>query len=408
VLWIKGINFGSRAYRVSVEFETVAGMLPGAPVRYRGVQVGRIIEIRAGSNAAEAVIEIDSNDLVIPTESMIEANQIGLIGETSIDIYPDSDTVLSETALAMNPLSSDCNSSLILCNGDRLQGSVGVSYDTLIRATVDIADLFTESGFFEEIRTLTRNSADAAASVADLGRQMTSLTATLENELDSLTASAVATTNAVGEAATQLGLTASQVNGLIDSNRTTLISTLDNINQASYQLQTIMSQLQPVLTDGELLNNLQTLSANAAAASDNLRAVTESVGSPENIVLLQQTLESARATFQNAQKITADLDELTGDPAFRQNVRDLIEGLSGLVSSTQQLEQQTELAQVLTPLSDDVAVNEPPVLSFTNSPEVEAPSASTVSTVRSPYESADLRILGDETGIRLPRYGEPR
>jgi len=61
--------------------------------------------------------------------------------------------------------------------------------------------------------------------------------------------------------------------------------------------------------------------------------------------VLQQTLDSARVTFQNAQKITSDLDELTGDPAFRENIRQLINGLSGLVSSTQQLQQQVEVAE---------------------------------------------------------------
>jgi len=98
-----------------------------------------------------------------------------------------------------------------------------------------------------------------------------------------------------------------------------------------------------------LVTNLQTLSANAVEASENLRNLTRAVGSAENVVLLQQTLDSARSTFQNAQKITADLDELTGDPAFRENLRNLVNNLSGLVASTQQLRQQTQLAQELAP-----------------------------------------------------------
>ena len=47
----------------------------------------------------------------------------------------------------------------------------------------------------------------------------------------------------------------------------------------------------------------------------------------------------------------ADVDEITGDPAIRDQLRQLINGLSGLVSSTRSLEQQTEVARVLTPLS---------------------------------------------------------
>uniref|UniRef100_A0ACD5H2C3 Uncharacterized protein n=1 Tax=Desertifilum tharense IPPAS B-1220 TaxID=1781255 RepID=A0ACD5H2C3_9CYAN len=57
--------------------------------------------------------------------------------------------------------------------------------------------------------------------------------------------------------------------------------------------------------------------------------MSNALNSPTNIVMLQQTLDSARATFQNAQKITADLDEVTGDPAFRDNLRNLVNGLGG-------------------------------------------------------------------------------
>jgi len=70
-------------------------------------------------------------------------------------------------------------------------------------------------------------------------------------------------------------------------------------------------------------------------------------------LVLQQTLDSARVTFANAQKITSDLDELTGDPEFRQNVREIVDGLSGLVSSTQQLEQQVQVAENLDPKPEE-------------------------------------------------------
>ena len=105
-------------------------------------------------------------------------------------------------------------------------------------------------------------------------------------------------------------------------------------------LQSLVGSLAPAIAGGKgnLVENLQTLSANAAEASGNLRNLTSAVGSTENVMLLQQTLDSARSTFQNAQKITADLDELTGDPAFRENLRNLVNNLSGLVASTQQLQ----------------------------------------------------------------------
>jgi len=46
VLWLRGLNPGSRTYGVVVTFEDTLGMQVGTTVRYRGVPVGRVIDIR--------------------------------------------------------------------------------------------------------------------------------------------------------------------------------------------------------------------------------------------------------------------------------------------------------------------------------------------------------------------------
>lgn len=170
------------------------------------------------------------------------------------------------------------------------------------------------------------------------------------------------TVNRVGVTAEQLGVTAGQVgslatniNNLVTNNQASLVGTLDNLSKTSAELRTVVSNLNPAINriaQGELIKNLETLSANAAQTSANLRDLTGTLNNPFTLLVLQQTLDSARVTFQNAQKITSDLDDLTGDPAFRNNLRNLINGLSDLVSSTNQLEQQIEVARFLTPMAD--------------------------------------------------------
>jgi phospholipid/cholesterol/gamma-HCH transport system substrate-binding protein len=354
VLWLRGFNPTNQSYRVTLEFTDergladVSGIQPGATVRYRGIPVGRVLEARTTPNAVEVDVEIAPATLVMPKDVAIEASQSGLIGETSIDIIPRSE--VPAALLSANPLAPDCNNQQIVCNGSRLQGQIGVSFKKLIDTTVQFADLFSNPEFFGEIRSLTRNSSNAAAGVTTLTGEVTSLSKSIKQELGSLSNAAATSATSVGRAADQIGLTAAQVNTLVSDNRSSLVSTLDNINQTSVQLQSLVGSLAPITADGTLVANLQTLSANAAEASGNLRNLTSAVGSTENIVLLQQTLDSARSTFQNAQKITADLDELTGDPAFRDNLRNLVNNLSGLVASTQQLQQQTQLAQELAPV----------------------------------------------------------
>lgn len=355
-LWLRGLNLGRRSYNVSVDFETTAGMQPGAPVRYRGVPVGRVVRIQPGPNSARTLIEINSNQFVMPSNVLVEANQIGLIGETSIDIVPLGQ--LQTVALDMNPLGRSCDPELVLCNGAVLNGEVGVSYDTLIRTTAKLADRFDNPELVNEIKTLVKNTSDAAAGVASLSEEVTELTDSLQDDLSLLTTSiaddlgvlsgaATETAQSVTETASELEVTAAQLTSLLVTNQTTLSSTLNNLDAISSDVKVMATTLTPVIENGQLISDLESLSANASEAAANMRDISGTFSNADTLVQLQQTLDSAHETFENARKITADLDELTGDPQFRSNVRELVNGLSTLVSTTEQLEQQTEIAQVL-------------------------------------------------------------
>ncbi len=170
------------------------------------------------------------------------------------------------------------------------------------------------------------------------------------------------TADQLGTTAGQVGTLATNINNLVTNNQASLVATLDNLSQTSAELRTVVSNLNPAINriaQGELIKNLEVLSANAAQTSANLRDMTGALNNPFTLLVLQQTLDSARVTFQNAQKITSDLDDLTGDPAFRNNLRNLINGLSNLVSSTNQLQQQVEVARFLTPMAEAANMNAP-------------------------------------------------
>jgi phospholipid/cholesterol/gamma-HCH transport system substrate-binding protein len=355
VMWLRGVQLGARSYKLVLMFDSVVGMDVGTPVRYRGVQVGRIVATRPGSNGVEVDVEISPPDLVIPKNVLVEANQSGLLGAASIDITPRAN--LSGT-ISAKPLDQGCDRTLILCHKSQVPATIGVSVDQLIRSSVQFTAAYSDPKFLANVNAVAKNSAEAAAEITKLTREFGTLARLVQGQV---TTFSTAAQSAQGAAA-QISLTASQVNDLLTANRATLVSTLNNINALTGELRTTVATLNPAvakLSQGELIRNLETLSANAAQASVNLRDVSQALNSPANLAVLQQTLDSARATFQNAQKITADLDELTGDPQFRTNLRNLVNGLSGLVSSTEQLQQQAQLAQILTPASSPAS---PPVL----------------------------------------------
>ena len=359
ILWLRGLNPGNRSFSVTIDFSTIGGVQTGSPVRYRGVTVGRIDRISPDPNGVAVQVAIAPADLIIPRDSEVTVNQSGLLGETVLDIVPRKS--LPDGAVAAKPLDRNCNKELILCEGSRINGALGISTEELVRASIKFANVYSDPKFTGNINSLTKNSSDAAAQITILSKEVTGLVKSARQEVGTFSGTA----KSISNAADQFGLTIAQVNSLVTANRATLVSTLDNLNQTSGQLRVTVTRLSPTLDrvqQGQLIQNLETLSANAAQASTNLRDVSVKLNNSSNLTVLQQTLDSARATFQNAQKITADLDELTGDPQLRDDLRNLIRGLSGLTSSTQQLQQQAQVSQVLAPLA-------------TQSPELSSPTA---------------------------------
>ncbi len=430
VLWLRGVQIGNRSYKFAVEFSSAQGMQIGTPVRYRGVAVGKITALKPGSNGVDVMVEIAPGSLVIPRDVAIAANKSGLIGESSIDITPNS--ILPESLVTANPISAECPPEII-CQNSRLKGEAGVSLDELIRSTVRLANLYTDPVLFNNIKSISENTANTAKGAAKLTENLSSLTLTAKSEIKTLsqsvkgemgsfnqsvkgelgslnqslkgevgilsqsvrgeigtlnesakgelsavstdirkvtttaekstkelTAAAITSANSVTQAANQITLTANQLNSLVATNRASLVSTLNNINQASQELRVTVSSLSPTINrinQGQLLNNLEILSANAAQASANLRDLSNNLNNPASLQLLHQTLDSARATFQNVQKITSDVDEITGNPAVRNNIRRLIEGLGNLLGSTEQLRQQVKVAETLAPLSEKVTAS---------------------------------------------------
>lgn len=347
VLWLRGLNPGSRSYRATIVFDNTLGMQEGTSVRYRGVPVGQVLSIRPTANAVDVAVEIVQSDLRIPRDAVVAVNQSGLIGDTTIDITPQR--LLSDQELAVDPTGESCLGQTIICDGDRLNGEVGASYESLLRSAEGLANAFADPELIADLKVTLDNATTLTESANLLSTELIVLSRQLQTDLGPLLASANRATNNVGSAAAQFEITGTELNRLVITNRGTLVNTLTNLDRSAADIRAITTTLSPALQQGEFIANLERLSADAAVAAADIRSITGTFNSAENLVMLQQTLESARSVFQSAHKVMADVDELTGDPVLRRNLRDLINGLSGLVSLTNQLEQASQVAGSLTP-----------------------------------------------------------
>lgn len=368
VLWLRTGGFGRDNYTIVGEFPDAGGVQVGGAVRYRGVQVGRITNIQAGSNGINVIIEINSAELRIPANIKLEANRSGLLGESSIDITPLED--LPPAALSLSPRGSNCDPKIILCNNAVLQGQVGLDP---IRTLARVSEIYSDPKFYENFSRALDNIANASGEITLLTKQVSGVVKTAEDDLkvfsetaQTITRAVNQTTGQITKTTEQLNVTASEItrlttniNQLVVENRTNVNKTLTSLNSTSDDLRTLVNGMQ--VTIGKVNESLtaadtKKLVRNLEVLSTNLRSISDTFNQPGNLNNLQQILDSARTTFANTQKITSDLDELTGDPTLRQNIRRLVNGLGRLVSLRQDLEQQVKTAQTLQILTQQLQV----------------------------------------------------
>lgn len=353
IAWIQSVGLGQQRYRVVVEFEDAKGMQVGAVLRYRGVEIGKAVQIRPNSRTVSVEVEVTAPTLRMPGDSIVEVQSAALLGEKYMDIVTQEE-MENEDSLPL-PTDPSCNPEVIVCEGSILVGIAPPDLTDLIRSSNQIAELFTNPLIVTALEEFASGAGQATSGLTDITKNFAELTTSLNAEMGNLstTITNVGTAaNEVGAAAGEIQATAGEARSILEDNRSALTQTLNGFSNASDGLVALMGDLSPAVqrvTQGEMLDNLETLSKNLRQTSAQLVVAGRALNSPENTQMLQDLLESARTTFQNTQKITTDLDELTGDPNLRDDVRRLLQGVGQLFGAAEQLDRQLEALNELAP-----------------------------------------------------------
>ena len=344
ILWITNFRPGESTYQFSVQFSDGNGVAVGSPVRLRGVRIGQVVQVAPLVDQVKITVLVQKN-ILIPTQSKITANQSGLIGETFVDITPKEGTKPSKVVFAdfVEQCKKDPNAQskeLICPNSDIAQGVSPVRLAQLLESVNKVA-VSIDKNFFNNLdRTIlevggaARRLGSVSADVQRVSTSFEKAATGVNRNVDSLGAVG----KSVEQASRSVGGAADTLKIVVTDNRKNLEVILDNLSAASGELKVILAELRPTLANGQFGKDLTRLASNAAAAAENVRKITDGLSDPATIDSLRETLDAARVTFQNAQKITSDLDEITGDPNFRKNLRKLVDGLGQLVSTTDSIQ----------------------------------------------------------------------
>lgn len=81
--------FGAGRYTVTVQLPQAGGLYEGGNVTYRGVEVGRVQDVRLTNTGAEAVLRLNS-DIDIPADLTAEVHSMSAVGEQYLALAPRS------------------------------------------------------------------------------------------------------------------------------------------------------------------------------------------------------------------------------------------------------------------------------------------------------------------------------
>jgi phospholipid/cholesterol/gamma-HCH transport system substrate-binding protein len=79
--------FGVDRYQVTLQLPQAGGLYEGGNVTYRGVEVGRVRDVRLTDSGAEAELQLDS-DVHIPADLSAQVHSVSAVGEQYVELLP--------------------------------------------------------------------------------------------------------------------------------------------------------------------------------------------------------------------------------------------------------------------------------------------------------------------------------
>ncbi len=118
--WLRGVKLSSKNWYLFAEFNNASGLSKKSPVTYRGILVGSIEDIIFTNESIKAKIVLNNPDIILakPAFARVVTNSF-LGGDVQVALETSEKTIPKNTAKA---ISEECDSKLIICQGDTITG----------------------------------------------------------------------------------------------------------------------------------------------------------------------------------------------------------------------------------------------------------------------------------------------
>lgn len=118
--WIRGVKLSSKNWHLFAEFNNASGLAKKSPVTYRGILVGSVEDILFTNESIKAKIVLNNPNIILakPAFAKVITNSF-LGGDVQVALETNNETIPQNIAKAT---SENCDSKLIICQGDTITG----------------------------------------------------------------------------------------------------------------------------------------------------------------------------------------------------------------------------------------------------------------------------------------------
>lgn len=249
---------GIGRYTVRVELTDAAGLYPASNVTYRGIEIGKVTDVRMTDAGAEAVLSLDSG-VPVPLASPAQVRSMSAVGEQYLEFLPageDGPFLADGTVVPARQVSVPAPIGEAI---DQLDATLqSVQQD---RLSLLLDELHTGIGQSEEsLRTVI----DAAAAIGREGADSAEALGSLIDGAGPVLEAQVASSEAISQWAASLAGTTGQLRASDEDLR----FLLDTTSPAVAQVQAMFEEMEPTIP--LLLANLITVEQVAAVYNPGL------------------------------------------------------------------------------------------------------------------------------------------
>ena len=118
--WVRGVKLSTKNWHLFAEFNNASGLSKKSPVTYRGILVGSVEDILFTNESIKAKIVLDNPNIILakPAFAKVVTNSF-LGGDVQVALETNNETITQNIAKAT---SQNCDSKLIICQGDTITG----------------------------------------------------------------------------------------------------------------------------------------------------------------------------------------------------------------------------------------------------------------------------------------------